>query len=54
MDSLDLGDGRVWTWPVTQTFEIERILDKRMVACKVGTVRAHLPDPSPPYPSPAT
>ena len=37
METLDLGDGRVWSWPVTQTFEIERILDKKMVPCKVGT-----------------
>ena len=39
METLDLGDGHVWTWPKTQAFEIERILDKRMLPCKVGTVR---------------
>ena len=39
MDSLDLGDGHVWTWPVTQVFAIERILNKRMVPCKIGTAR---------------
>jgi hypothetical protein len=39
METLDLGDGRVWTWPKSEVFEIERILDTRMVTCKVGSVR---------------
>ena len=40
MDTLDLGDGRVWTWPRTKVFQIERLLDKRMVECQVGKGKA--------------
>ena len=42
METLDLGGDHVWTWPKTQVFKIERILDKRMLPCKVGTVRVRL------------